>query len=154
MSFNFEDALDTKANAVEKPPVMPQGNYLWQVSKPPKQTISKNGEWGIVEFPIKALEAEEDVDPNDLEAFGSLSSAFNRIAFMYPTAEDKGQDREKTLYRLTQFLTNTLAVDCDEEATVREMLANAINCQFYGTAVWRQVDEDTFVDVKNTTAVG
>lgn len=149
MSFNFDEALDVKAGDVEKPPVQPQGNYIWAVSKMPTQTTSKNGEWAIIEFPVKAVEAMDDVDPDDLEAFGDVSSAMNRVTFMAPTDPTKTIEVEKMIYRLKRFLLETLRVDGDEDTTMRELIANSVNCQFIATASWRMVEEDTYVDVKN-----
>jgi hypothetical protein len=151
MSFDFNEALDTKANEVEKPAVLPQGNYIWRVSKPPVASTSKSGEWSILEFPLACVSADDDVDPDDLEAFGPLDSTYNRVTFMAPTDPTKEQDVKKTLYRLTKFLQETLRVDCEDDATVKEMLANAMNCQLYATASWTPSDDgtDTYVNLKN-----
>lgn len=146
---NFTDALDTRASDVEKPPVLPQGTYVWTVSKVPTISTSASGDWDIIEFPIRAVSAEGDVDPDDLEAFGSLSSAMNRISFMAPTAPEKSTDRDRTLYRLKMFLLNTLRVDASDNPTMKEMLAMSVNHQFLAQAVWRQVEGETYVDVKN-----
>ena len=151
MSFDFNTALDTKANEVEKPPVLPQGNYIWRVSKAPVSSTSKSGEWSILEIPLICVSADDDVDPDDLEAYGPLDKTYNRVTFMAPTNAESEQEIQKTLYRLTQFLQETLRVDCEADATVKEMLANAMNCQMYATATWRPSDDgtDTYVDLKN-----
>lgn len=146
---NFADALDTRVEDVKKPPVLPQGTYIWSVSKVPSISQTNSGEWDIVEFQIRAVSAEGDVDPDELEAFGSLNSALNRVSFMSPTAADKKADRERTLYRLKKFLTETLRVDTSDNPSLKEMLAASVNHQFLGQAVWRQVEDDTYVDVKN-----
>ena len=63
---NFNDALDTNVDDIEKPPVQPQGTYGWRVSKIPTLTESNSGEWNIIEFPITAIHAEEDVDEDEV----------------------------------------------------------------------------------------
>ncbi|MBM61942.1 MAG: hypothetical protein CL484_03200 [Acidobacteria bacterium] len=154
---DFASALDTKANDVEKPPVQPQGTYIWTVTKVPSISTSKSGEWSIVEFPIKAVSAEDDVDPEELEEFGSLNGAMNRISFMAPTADtpEAEADRTKALYRIKKFCQNTLRVDAEEDASIRELLDAAVNCQFMAQATWRPSDdgEETYIDVKGYAPV-
>lgn len=149
---DFNDALDTKASDVEKPPVLPAGTYIWTVVKVPTISTSKSGEWSIIEFPIKAVSAEDDVDPEELSEYGSLNSALNRVSFMAPTAdtEEAASDRKKTLYRVKKFCQNTLRVDADEDASIRQLLDASVNCQFLAQATWRSSDdgEETYVDVK------
>jgi hypothetical protein len=153
--MDFASALDTRANDIEKPPVQPQGTYTWNVTKVPSMSRTKAGDWDIVEFTVVAVAAESDVDPDELDAYGDLRSSINRIPFMFPTDPDKDTDRLKTLNRLKKFLQSTLRVDCPEDATIKEMLANSVNCQFLGQATWRQSPdgEDTYVDVKNYAAL-
>ena len=147
---DFAAALDTKASDVEKPPVQPQGTYI--LTKIPTMSTTKSGEWTIVEFPLKAVAAEDDVDPEELEAFGALSGALGRISFMATTADTpEGEaDRKKVLYRIKKFCQNTLRVDAEEDASIRELLDASVNCQFLAQATWRQSDdgEETFIDVK------
>jgi len=44
MAMNFADALDTRVSDVDKPPILPQGTYVWRVSKVPVISTSKSGE--------------------------------------------------------------------------------------------------------------
>jgi hypothetical protein len=155
--MDFNSALDTKASDVEKPPVMPQGTYIWKVSKVPSLSTSKSGEWSIVEFPIRGVQAEDDVDPDELEEFGGVGSAINRISFMAPTADTpEGEaDRKKAMYRIKKFCQETLRVDADDNATLRELLDASVECQFLAQAAWRMSDdgEETYIDVKNYAAL-
>lgn len=153
MAIDFAAALDTKVSDVKKPPALPQGTYIWAVTKVPSMERNKSGEWDIVEFTLKPVSAESDVDPDELEAFGNLALGTNRISFMFPTAIERDADRLRTLNQLKNFLIKTLRVEGDEEATVRELLAGAVNSQFLAQAIWRQVDENTYVDVKNYAAL-
>jgi len=146
---NFADALDTRNEDVKKPPVLPQGTYIWTVSKVPTISTTNSGEWDIVEFQIRAVSAEADVDTDELDAFGSLNSAINRVSFMSPTDPAKSADRDRALYRLKKFLTDTLRVDVSDNPSLKEMMAQSVNHQFLGQAVWRQVEDETYVDVKN-----
>jgi len=147
--MDFTQALDTRASDVEKPPVQPQGTYIWTVTKQPIQSTSQSGDWNIIEFPIVAVQAEDDVDPDELSEFGDLTAARNRISFMFPTDPDKEADVKRSLYRLKNFLLNTLMIDADEDASIKELLAASVGQQFLASATWRQVEDNTYVDVKN-----
>ena len=146
---DFTQMLDTNTDTIEKPPVQPQGGYIWSVSKVPTQSTTKSGEWFIVEFPVQAVAAEEDVDPDELEEFGDVSSARNRVAFMFPTDPDKEADRKKSMYRLKQFLTVTLAIEEESDDTLNMLLARSVHSQFLGQAAWRTDGDDTYVDIKS-----
>lgn len=147
---NFTDALNTKQSDVEKPARQPQGTYRWRVSKIP--AIIEREDWTIIEFPVQALEAEDDVDPDDLAEFGPVSGAVNRIAFMAPTDPEKENDRKKTLFNLTRFLRETLVVDCEADATVKEMLDASVGCELLAQIVWSpnpKDPDDPYVNLKS-----
>jgi len=150
--MDFSAALDTRVSDVEKPKVQPQGTYIWTVTKFAISRVkSANGEWDVVEFKVRAVQAEEDVDHTELEEFGDLKNAMNRISFMFTTAADGENERIMSQNRLKKFLVETLRVDGsdNEDATLKELLAASPNCQFMGRAVWRPVGEDTYVDLKD-----
>ena len=147
--MDFASALDTNTGDIEKPPVLPQGTYTWRVTKLPVTGQTKSGEWAFIEFQLVAVAADEDVDEDELAEFGNLSSAFSRISFMSSTDPDKEADFKRTLYQVKQFCGNTLQVDVEDDATLREMLDAALGAEFLGRAVHRVVDENTFVDVKH-----
>lgn len=148
--MDFLSALDTKVDDIEKPLDPPQGTYLWKVDKAPIQSRTKSDEWDIVEFPLRALSADEDVDPDDLEAFGDVTGIMGRNSFMFPTDPAKDNDRKKTLHQMKKFLTETLRID-GEGMTMKELLAASVGAQCYGILSWRQVDEEVYVDVKRFT---
>lgn len=145
---NFNDALDTNVDDIEKPPVQPQGTYGWRINKIPTLGESNNGLWNIIEFPCVAIHAEEDVDQDELEAFGGLNQAINRISFMAPTEEGPEGDaaRKKAVYQAKQFCLNTLRA---EGETFKELLDNALGCEFLASATWDVQENDTYIRVKN-----
>lgn len=147
--MDFTAALDTRAGDVQKPPVLPQGTYTWTVIKVPAVTEVKSakGEWDVVEFAIRATSAEDDVDWEELEEFGSLNSAISRVSFMFPRGQDKEADRVRTQNRLKKFLLETLRVDGNEDNTLKELLSSAVNSQFLARCKWRQVEDETYFDV-------
>jgi len=118
------------------------------VKKAPVISQSKSGEWDIVEFPIQTVSAEEDVDADEVEEFGPVAGQMSRISFMFPTDPDKKNDHDKSMDRMKKFLITTLQAG-DEDSTMRELLAQSVNCQFFAIASHRLVDENTYIDVKS-----
>lgn len=150
--MDFLEALNVNVTDIEKPLDPPQGTYVWMVSKVPSTSRTQSGEWDIIEFPIKAVSAEADVDEDQLAAYGEVSNIFNRVSFMAPTDPDKDNDRKKTLHNIRRFLERTLRVDLEEGMTLRQMLDNSVNHQFLGQLVWepkKDNPEENFVNVKN-----
>lgn len=151
--MDFMSALNTKASEIEKPKLMPVGTYLWKVNKPHKESTSKDGKWFSIEVPVVPMapyDAAEDVNADDLQEFGNLSSAVNNIRFMLDTQGGQN-DLEKFQYNLKRFLVDTLRVDGDADATLKELLAKAVGAEFIAQAAHRHVPErdETYVDVKN-----
>lgn len=155
--MDFSSLLNTTAADIEKPPVLPQGTYLWKVNKAHKEADAGKGEWKIVEIPVVAVSPDslaDDVDLDALSEFGSLNASTNSIRFMFPTDPSKKADVDRTLYSLKKFLLDVLHVDAEPEATLKELLAKAIGCEFRAQAIHRfDAERDTtFVDVKNYMA--
>ncbi len=111
--MDFTKALDVKLDDVERPPLPPIGHYVWKVSKQPTFDTVGNGKWDTVDFPMRAVEAREDVDPEELSAVGGVNSINSRIRFMF----NKGDDEEaeaafaRTLFNLKNFLGVHLNMD-------------------------------------------
>ena len=152
--MDFSALLNTAAGEIEKPPVLPQGTYVWKVAKSHKEGDMKQGTWKTVELPVVPVAPDslaEDVDVDALADFGSLNAAGNTIRFMFPTAPDQKADVDRALFNLKKFLVDVLRVDAEEGATIKELLAKSIGCEFRAQAVHRyDAERDaTFVDVKN-----
>lgn len=151
---NFLDALNTKVSDIAKPALMPQGTYVWAVNKAHKETTSKDGKWYTIEVPCVPkfpYEAAEDVDLDALAEYGDLKSGANSLRFMLDLQAEGKVDLEKFLYNLKRFLLDTLRVEGDEDATIKELLAKMVGSEFVAQAVHRYVPErdETFCDVKN-----
>lgn len=153
--MTFADALNIKAENVERPVVHPKGTYLLQVSKPALFGDIKSkdgGEWDTVTFPCKALEPKDDVDPSDLAKAGGIKGFGGRVQFMFnkgSSDEDKAAF-QKTLYQMTRFLTEHLGIP---QGTVREMIDKANGMRFLGTVDHRADKEDkeiVYAEIKRT----
>lgn len=121
---SFADALNTNASDVEAAPIMPVGTYQWEVIK--DHEIRAAGEdWEVISWLVKCTGAEEDVDEDELEEFGSPVGEVARWEFMSPTASGKEGERgrQNTLNRIKKWLTDVLMIE--ESGTVGEMMAEA-----------------------------
>lgn len=154
MSANFMDALNTKISDIEKPALMPVGTYVWAVNKAHRESTSKDGKWFTIELPVvpkMAYADAEDVDTDELAAYGDLKSGMNSIRFMLDTTADGKADMEKFQYNLKRFLVDTLRVEAEEDSTIKELLSKAVGAEFIAQAAHRYVPDrdETFCDVKN-----
>jgi hypothetical protein len=150
--MDFASTLEQPANDIPEPKNLPQGTYIWAVSKVPAISQSKSGEWDIVEFPIRTVSAEDDVDADEVEEFGPVAGQMGRISFMFPTDPDKKNDHEKSMDRMKKFMLNTLQAG-DDTMTMKELMAGSVNCQFLAIATHRIVGDDVFLDVKNYSPI-
>ena len=152
--MNFMDALNTRVGDIEKPKLLPAGTYLWKVSKAHKESTTNKGDWNIVEIPVVPVapyDQADDIDADELSAYGQLAQGANSIRFMFPTDADKDVDRQKTLWGLRRFLLDTLKVDADEDSTIKELLAKSVGAEFIAQASHRPDVErgEVYCDVKN-----
>ena len=138
---NFMEALNQKTGDIEKPPLLPIGTYKWVVDKYSTDSIA-NGDWDVVDFNLKLVEPTEDVDSDDLEAFGNVVGQVRRLRFMFPTSPDETANFQKTLYNLRRFLADHLQIDGAEEMELKEALANAKGHMCLANIVWTTDKKD------------
>lgn len=150
---NFLDALNTKASDIEKPTLMPIGTFVWAVNKPHRESLSKDGKWATIEIPCVPkfpFEEAEDVDADELAAYGDLKAGSNTIRFMLDTTAEGKVDQEKFLYNIKRFLLDTLRVEGDDDATIKELLSKMVGAEFIAQAAHRPAPNgETYCDVKN-----
>lgn len=152
MSANFLDALNTKVSDIERPALLPVGTYIWKINKSHKENPPSAKGWASIDFPIVPIgpyEPAEDIDQDELAAYGSLKDGANSVRFMLDVNADGKIAVEKFQWQLRRFVIDTLKVEADEDSTLKELLAKAVGAEFIATASHRQVDEDVFCDVKN-----
>lgn len=133
MALNFADALDTKVEDIERPPLLPIGTYRWMVTKQPEIDTIADGRFDVCDFSLKCLGPTDDVDSSELQAFGDLSNVHRRFRFLF-NKEDEASFK-KTEFYLKQFLVDHLGIP--EKGTMKELLANALNQSCLGTVRWR-----------------
>lgn len=114
---SFGALLDTPGSEIERPKPLPVGSYTAMVMGLPRQDKSKNKGTEFVEFTLKLLEAQDDVDADELKAMGGLVDK---------TIKDTYYITEGSLWRLKDFLENC-GIDLDD-SSLREAIEETPNC--------------------------
>ena len=115
---NFASILDESPDHVEAPKARPVGPYVFTIGAPTSGKSRKKGT-PFVEFPLRALSAEDGVDPDALEEAGGIDGFKTKITF-YLT--------EESVYRLDQFHEHAgidLKSDQSSRKTRNEKIVNA-----------------------------
>ncbi len=151
--MDLTEALNIQSEQVKRPPNLPVGTYRFMVNKLPQITDSKNDEYKIFTFPCVVQEAMEDVNPEELQAFGPLQNVFRQYTFLYPKDNSKERDQQAALYKLNRFLAEHLKV---ELGTIKEMMDKAQGHVFLaqvGTRPDKNDPEMIYEDIKGTAPV-
>lgn len=148
----FSDILNRQATDIERPKPIPIGTYLWIVKGQPRLDKSAKKQTPFAEYTLQAVQAQEDVDEEDLAAFLSRKDGSKKVlsdistkATFYLT--------EDAAWRLNKFLE-----DCGldlEGSTLQALLPEAVNCQVLGV-IRHQPSEDgqsVFAQLGNTAKV-
>lgn len=151
---NFAKTLGKRVDEVKRPPNIPLGTYRVRVDKAATMDETSDGKWQTISIPMKLVEATDEVDQEDLEKFGGVSSPMARISrrFMFGTEDTPEQEASnaRTEYNLVQCLRDHLR---SEGTTVQELLANALNQECYATVTYRADKNDPeiqYAEVRKT----
>jgi hypothetical protein len=118
---NFASILDESPTEVSAPQPAPQGTYVFVVSNPRYDKSTKKGT-DFVEFPVRAIAAESDVDEAELEEAGGLD-AINLRATFYLT--------EDAVYRLDEFHSHC-GIDLEDGTSRRSRNDAVVNAEVRG----------------------
>lgn len=116
MSADFLDILSKPAHEIERPKPRPAGSYLASIVGMPDQVERKENR--ILEFKVKLIAAQSDVDTDQLEAQPDISS----------WAPIRYSVFVNDLYPLKRFLTEVLEIDPgteDDAKSFSQMIAEA-----------------------------
>lgn len=141
---NFGSILDRQSSEVEKPKPLPSGTYICVVQGLPKFDKSSKKQTEFVEFTLKPLQAQDDVDEEALAEMGGIANQTIRATY-YLT--------ENSLWRLKKFLVD-LQIE-EEDKSLRQMINDAPGRQ---VAAWIKHEasddgESVFAKLGNTAAV-
>lgn len=129
MALNFADIAGQKLEEIERPPLAPVGTYKWRITKLPEtvERESDKGHWDVVNFAVTIVEPTEDVDPDQLEAFGPVNKVSDRLSFMFDKNDDNAFNQTK--FQLRRFLEEH--VQCAEPSnSLAEAINNSVNGEF------------------------
>lgn len=118
---NFASILDESPTEVSAPQPAPQGTYVFVVGNPRYDKSSVKGT-DFVEFPVRAIAAESDVDEAELEEAGGLD-AINLRATFYLT--------EDAVYRLDEFHSHC-GIDLEDGTSRRSRNDAVVNAEVRG----------------------
>jgi hypothetical protein len=117
---DFESILDKPIGSIEAPAPKPVGTFVGVLMGVPEiQKIGKD-EHQVVDFKVKLLSAEADVDADQLAAAPPLNEWPQFQLRRWANSED-------AIYSLQEWLKNTL--DCTEGTPIRQALAETAGKQ-------------------------
>jgi hypothetical protein len=153
---SFASALDRSMEDIKRPPPAPTGSYQIRVTKMPDTPETFNGNDGTpyerMTFNCQIVAPMDDVDADELAAFGKVEGTPLRLAFIFNTADE--QKFEGTLNRMKNFLGHC-GIDTSS-GTLSEKLAETPNAQFGGTVEHRLDPKDpmiTYAEIGRTFAI-
>lgn len=139
---DFNSILNTAADSVERPKPMPAGTYS-AVVQGHKLDESSKKKTPYVRFEMRLLEAQEDVDQGELEAYGGLKDTSKLNLDFYLS--------ESAMWRLKDFCGEKgLGLDVSGK-TLKQLIAEAQD-QVVGVVVAHRLSEDgeqAFAEIKS-----
>ncbi|HOA52104.1 MAG TPA: hypothetical protein PKI05_07590, partial [Thermogutta sp.] len=78
---NFASILDESPTEIDRPKPIPTGTYLCRVQGSPVYDKSSKKGTPFVQFTLKPISAEDDVDEEDLAEMGGLDNKTLRLTF-------------------------------------------------------------------------
>ena len=138
MALNFAEAAGKKVAEIERPPLPPEGHYIWQITGLPKSETSKDELWDFLTVPCRAMEAKEDVDMSDYK--GAVTGITNSVKFIFEKSDEV--KFEQTLFRCRNFFEKHCGVQAKANDTLAQLINNSIHHQFLGPIQWTQDKAD------------
>lgn len=153
--MNFADALTKAAEDVKRPPNLPIGSYGWIIKS---YSVEDKDEYEILNFQNQCVQVMDDVDADDLAAFGKAEGTPQRLSFIFNKGSDGESEKRsaQTLFRLKRFLQDH--VQCwGEGMNLKDALAEAVNKKFGGYVRWRPDKDDPeiqYAEISKTFPLG
>lgn len=131
--MDFKSSLDRHLEEVERPPILPLGHYIWNITKHPSNDplTGKDGTpYTKLTFHLGCISAHDDVDEDELSAYGNCNGAYGKLDFLFNEAEGEERKFEETLFRVKTFL-EACGIDMKGKST-GEALAESVGASFLG----------------------
>lgn len=141
---NFQSILDEAPSEVDRPKPLPAGTYLCTVAGQPVYDKSSKKGTPYVQFTLRPLSAESDVDEDELEEMGGFDNKTLRVTF-YLT--------EDAVFRLDEFHEHC-GLDLSDEVSRRQRNDEVVNAQVRAVVSHRSSDDGAqiFAEVRRTLA--
>lgn len=149
---SFSPILDKQPSAIERPKPIPVGSYLAVIQGQPKLDKSTKKQTPYVEFTMKFLQAQDDVDADDL-AHALTKPSGEKKALTDVTMRNTFYLTEDAAWRLKQFLVRDLKME-DDNRSLAQMIAETAGMQVIVVVKHRASDdgETTFAEIGATAA--
>ncbi len=155
--MKFSQALDRVLETIERPPVLPVGHYIWQISKHPELDEFESQKTGTtyerVTFFLTCVAACDDVGPDALQEYGNPQGALNRKTFLFSNADEDKVSFDRSMFNLRQFLD---AAGVDSSLPINEGFAASVGQQIKGEINHRldpQNSEIVYAEIGTTAPV-
>lgn len=145
MAVDFSKILQKQAETIEKPKPLPIGSYICVNPKLPEFKGVGQKETPCAEFSLTILVPSDDVDPDEIKAFGDIKGKTIRHR-MFLT--------EGTEFRTKEELVNAFGIE-EAGKNLGQMFNETINKQVLVTVKHRPSEDgtDIFMEVEKLSAV-
>jgi hypothetical protein len=147
----FAEILTKSAESIERPPLPPKGTYEFVITAQAKtrdiESDKFHGE--AVEFPVRGVNAMEDVDSAELKAYGAPKNIVTRHSFMFNGTDENEFQRSE--FALKEFLVTHLGQD--PKLSMKELMNGAVNKHFLAYVDYRpdgRNPDNLFVNISKT----
>jgi len=142
---NFASILDEAPTEINRPKPLPVGTYICVVQGQPTYDKSNKKGTPYVQFTLRPVAAEEDVDPEELEAMGGMENKTLRATF-YLT--------EDAVYRLDEFHQHCGVDISDASVSRRNRNENIVNAQVRAVVSHRMAEDGSqvYAELKRTAS--
>jgi len=141
---NFASILDEAPSEVDRPKPLPAGTYTCIVAGTPIYDKSSKKGTPFVQFTLKPISAESDVDEEDLHEMGGFENKTIRATY-YLT--------EDAVFRLDEFHQHC-GLDLGKEQSRRQRNDEVVNCEVRAVVKHRTSDDGSqiFAELARTLA--
>lgn len=150
---SFQDILNKPSNTIDAPKPLPPGTYLCLVNGQPEFAKIGRDNTDCVNFALKPVQAQPDVDQTALqEALSSKDGTYRALQDV--KINHRMFITENSVWRLRKFLVDDLAID-EGEKTLGQLIPEAMGRQVLISLGHRASDDGSvvYMDVRNTARV-
>ena len=133
------EALNTKREEIERPPLLPVGSYVWEVAGAYEHR--ENDEWDMIFVPVKCVSALDDVDEDELNEFGKVEGIRNSQGFFFPKDTSDNNGFKNATFQAERFV-KACGLSADGDESLEEALSRLTSCRFIAPVSHQQSKKD------------